>query len=71
MKTHKTIKKLRLGKETVADLNTREMRLIFGGAFQADDVIFQRITDSCVVCAEPGDEYTISNCPITCGESCH
>lgn len=69
MKTKKP-RKLRLSKETIADLNTNEMRLIYAG-FQQDDGAVHLLTDSCVVCQIQGVKYTISNCPITCGESCH
>jgi natural product precursor len=66
MRTKKT-RKLRLSKETIADLNTKEMRLIVGGTQRSGS----GVTDSCEVCNSQDEEYTISNCPITCGESCH
>jgi hypothetical protein len=74
MKTHKTFKKLRFSKETIANLNVNQMRLIHGGG---DDVLeptdaipFQPATDSCNPChlpAEPLEPIHIFTLPFpTC-----
>ncbi|NIM16248.1 MAG: hypothetical protein GTO45_29995 [Candidatus Aminicenantes bacterium] len=72
MKTHKTIKKLRFSKETIANLNVSEMGHIYGGGFDQDqgaEIPAQPYTDSCNPCQLPGEPIypETHTCNSTCG----
>jgi natural product precursor len=69
MKTQKTIKKLRFSKETVANLNTNEMRFIYGGGLDQGQAIAIELTESCYQCIGHDEQpyETYSHCA---GSSC-
>jgi len=75
MKTKQSIKKLRLGKETISNLNSSQMGLIFGGVFlREDNGEIHPVTYSCNPCYEEGEPVYPNSYTCewnTCGESCH
>ena len=69
MKTNKFFKRLTLSKQTIADLNTREMRRLAGG-FQEDEDEFDLITDSCEGHCELGPIHPVTYPYHSCVEYC-
>jgi natural product precursor len=69
MKTKK-MRKLGLGKETIADLNSDEMRLIYGGDTldQSEGIPTQRVASS--PCFVAGDPVYLPSAPSHCESQC-